>query len=64
VLSFRIKCKSQLGYDNEIIRSMSYELFDDDDGNVDISVSQIQRGKRHATDIKIRLLSAVNPNIE
>lgn len=39
-------------------------ISEDDDGNVDISVSQIQRGKRHATDIKIRLLSAVNPNIE
>lgn len=39
-------------------------ISEDDDGNVDVSVSQIQRGKRHATDIKIRLLSAVNPNIE
>lgn len=39
-------------------------ISEDDDGNVDVSVSQIQRGKKHATDIKIRLLSAVNPNIE
>ena len=39
-------------------------ISEDDDGNVYISVSQIQRGKKHATDIKIRLLSAVNPNIE
>lgn len=39
-------------------------ISEDDDGNVDVSISQIQRGKRHATDIKIRLLSAVNPNIE
>ena len=33
-------------------------------GNVDITESQIQRGKKHVTDIKLRLLSAVNPNIE
>lgn len=39
-------------------------ISEDDDGNVDVSVSQIQRGKKHATDIKIRLLSTVNPNIE
>lgn len=33
-------------------------------GNVDITESQIQRGKKHVTDIKLRLLSAVNPNIK
>lgn len=34
------------------------------DGNINISAAQIQRGRKLATDIKLRFLSAINPNIK
>lgn len=34
-----------------------------DNGNIDVTEDQIKRGKEHVTNIKLRLLSAVNPNI-
>ena len=36
----------------------------DNECNIDISDDQIRRGRKHATDVKLRLLSATNPNIE
>ena len=36
----------------------------DNECNIDISDDQIRRGRKYATDVKLRLLSAINPNIE
>ena len=36
----------------------------DNECNIDISDDQIRRGRKYATDVKLRLLSATNPNIE
>ena len=37
-------------------------LSDDLNYNINISEDQVKRGRRYATDIKLRLLSLVNPN--
>ena len=37
---------------------------EDNSGNLDVSDAQIRRGRRYARDIKLRLLSAINPNID
>ena len=37
---------------------------EDNCGNLDVSDAQIRRGRRYARDIKLRLLSAINPNID
>lgn len=37
-------------------------MSDDLNYNINISEDQLKRGRRHATDIKLRLLSLVNPN--
>ena len=36
---------------------------EDNSGNLDVSDAQIRRGRKYATGIKLRLLSAINPNI-
>ena len=36
---------------------------EDNSGNLDVSDAQIRRGRKYARDIKLRLLSAINPNI-
>ena len=36
---------------------------EDKSGNLDVSDAQIRRGRKYATGIKLRLLSAINPNI-
>ena len=36
---------------------------EDNCGNLDVSDAQIRRGRKYATSIKLRLLSAINPNI-
>ena len=36
---------------------------EDNRGNLDVSDAQIRRGRKYATGIKLRLLSAINPNI-
>jgi hypothetical protein len=35
---------------------------EDNSGNLDVSDAQIRRGRKYATGIKLRLLSAINPN--
>ena len=34
-----------------------------DDGNLNVSEKHIERGRRHAKDIRLRLQPAINPNI-
>ncbi|MBR0433351.1 MAG: hypothetical protein IJK15_06640 [Bacteroidaceae bacterium] len=36
---------------------------EDNSGNLDVSDAQIRRGRKYVTGIKLRLLSAINPNI-
>ncbi|MBQ9637245.1 MAG: hypothetical protein IJV36_05025 [Prevotella sp.] len=36
---------------------------EDGSGNIDVSEAQIRRGQKYATGIRLRLLSAINPNI-
>ena len=36
---------------------------EDNSGNLDVSDAQIRRGRKYARDIKLRLLSTINPNI-
>ncbi len=36
---------------------------EDNSGNLDVSNAQIRRGRKYTTGIKLRLLSAINPNI-
>ena len=38
-------------------------MSEDNSGNLDVSDAQIRRGRKYARDIKLRLLSAINPNI-
>ena len=38
-------------------------MSEDNSGNLDVSDAQIRRGRKYATGIKLRLLSAINPNI-
>ena len=38
-------------------------LSDDQNYNINISEDQVKRGRRYATDIKLRMLSLVNPNL-
>ena len=37
---------------------------EDNCGNLDVSDAQIRRGRKYVRDIKLRLLSAINPNID
>ena len=37
-------------------------MSEDNGGNIDVSDPQIKRGRKYATSIKLRLLSAINPN--
>ena len=39
-------------------------MSEDNSGNLDVSDAQIRRGRKYARDIKLRLLSAINPNID
>ena len=41
-------------------------MSDDEEGNYNSTISgdQIDRGRKYAADIKLRLLSAINPNIK
>lgn len=38
-------------------------MSEDNSGNLDVSDAQIRRGRKYVTGIKLRLLSAINPNI-